>query len=158
MKNLEKLNNNKDELDKFVKDKNNETYKVILYKNDVSCLIQQIKEELTISENVYKLLIDGQSEDNSICFIVYLNLSINNGNLYLEYVDSKFHKQDNKNDFVFVLDTLVNFSSFVEFLGKWFIQYQNLKEELYKEMPDFLWFFKVFLKIQHENYFESNFD
>ena len=103
-------------------------------------------------------MIDGQSEDNSICFIVYLNLSINNGNLYLEYVDSKFHKQDNKNDFVFVLDTVVNFSSFVEFLGKWFIQYQNLKEELYKEMPDFLWFFKVFLTTQHENYFESNFD
>lgn len=64
---LEKLNNNKDKLGKFVKDKDEDIiYKVVLYKDDLSCLIQQIKEDKRISENVYKLLVDGLSEDSSI--------------------------------------------------------------------------------------------
>lgn len=143
-------NHNKEELDDFVE--HNKLYKVTLYKDDVSCFIQQIKEDRNISENIYKLLIDGKSEDNSICFSIYLKPSAHNGNPYFEYVDSEFHKQDGKNDVIFVLDTLVYFASFVKFLKQWFVQYHDLKEELYDEMPDFSWFFKVFLKTQKENF------
>lgn len=162
---LEKLNNNKDELDKFVKDKDEDhdiIYKVVLYRDDLSLLIQQIKEERRISENVYKLLIDGQSEDNAICFIIDFSLVVKNwqgqGKVHVEYVDCILRNKDDKNDIVFLLDTLMYFSSFTVFLKTWFIQYKDLKEELYSEMPDFLWFFKVFLTTQHENYFEPNLD
>lgn len=153
---LDNLNNNKE----FVKDNNNETYKVVLYKDDLSCLIQQIKEEKQISENVYKLLIDGKSEDNAICLIMDFCLVFKNGQskVHAEYVDCILRNKEDKNDVVFLLDTLVYFSAFVTFLKTWFIQYKDLKEELYNEMPDFLWFFKVFLTTQHENYFEPNLD
>ena len=49
---MDNLNNNKEELDKFVKDKDEDhdiIYKVVLYRDDLSCLIQQIKEEKQIS-------------------------------------------------------------------------------------------------------------
>mgnify|MGYP000883893086 CR=1 FL=1 len=160
---LEKLNNNKDELDKFVKDKDEDhdiIYKVVLYKNDLSCLIQQIKEDKRISENVYKLLVDGLSEDNAICLIMDFRLIFKNwqSKVHVEYVDCILRNKEDKNDIVFLLDTLVYFSAFAVFLKTWFIQYANLQEELYSEMPDFLWFFKVFLTTQHQNYFEPNFD
>ena len=155
---FDKLNNNQEELDKFVKDKNNGTYQVALYKDDLSCLIQQIKEDKTISENVYKLLVDGKSEDNSICLNVYFKMVAENGKPYIEYEDSAFCNKENKNDSLLILDTLVYFSTFVNFLKVWFIKYSNLQEELYKEMPDFVWFFKVFLSTQYENFFELNLD
>ena len=156
---LDNLNNNKE----FVKDNNNnnnETYKVVLYRDDLSCLIQQIKEEKIISENVYKLLIDEKSEDNAICLIMDFCLVFKNGQskVHVEYVDCILRNKEDKNDVVFLLDTLVYLSAFVTFLKTWFIQYKDLKEELYNEMPDFLWFFKVFLTTQHENYFEPNLD
>lgn len=156
---LEKLNN-KEELDKFVKDNNNETYKVVLYKDDLSCLIQQIKEEKTISENVYKLLVDGTSEYNSFCLMVYFRIVVQNGTgqLYIKYEYSAFLNKENKDDSLLILDTLVSFSDFASFIKTWLNQHDNLHEELYNEMPDFLWFFKVFLTTQHENYFEPNWD
>lgn len=153
---LEKLNN-KDELDKFVKDKKDEDhdiiYKVVLYRDDLSCLIQQIKEEKRISENVYKLLIDGKSEDDTICLIIYFRMVVNSGKPHVEWANCIFRNKDGETGSLCVSDTLVYFTEFVPFLRKWFIQYQNLKEELYKEMPDFLWFFKVFLSTQYENCF-----
>ena len=157
---LDNLNHNKEELDKFVKDNNNETYKVVLYRDDLSCLIQQIKEEKRISENVYKLLVDGRSEDSAICLIMDFSLVVKKqqNKVHVEYVDCILRNKEDKNDIVFLLDTLVYFSAFTVFLKTWFIQYKDLKEELYSEMPDFLWFFKVFLTTQHENYFEPNWD
>lgn len=160
---LDSLNNNKEELDKFVKDKDEDhdiIYKVVLYKDDLSCLIQQIKEEKIINENVYKLLIDGKLEDNTICLIIDFSLVVKKGRskVHVEYVDCILQNKEDKNDIVFLLDTLVYFSAFTVFLKTWFIQYKDLKEELYNEMPDFLWFFKVFLTTQHENYFEPNLD
>ena len=157
---FDKLNNNKEELDKFVnnQDDNNGFYQVVLFKDDLSCLIQKIKEETTINENVYKLLVDGKSEDNSICLNVYFKMVAENGKPYIEYEDSAFCNKENKNDSLLILDTLVSFSAFVNFLKVWFIKYSNLQEELYKEMPDFVWFFKVFLSTQYENYFELNLD
>lgn len=162
LKNLEKLNNNKKEFDKW-KSKNedhNIIYKVVLYKNDLSCLIQQIKEKKRISENVYKLLVDGLSEDSAICLIMDFSLVVKKqqNKVHVEYVDCILRNKEDKNDIVFLLDTLVYFSAFTVFLKTWFIQYKDLKEELYSEMPDFLWFFKVFLTTQHENYFEPNCD
>lgn len=151
---LEKLNNNKDELDKFVKDKDEDIiYKVVLYKDDLSCLIQQIKEDKRISENVYKLLVDGLSEDSSICLIIYFRMVVNSGKPHVEWANCIFRNKDGETGSLCVSDTLVYFTEFVPFLRKWFIQYQNLKEELYKEMPDFVWFFKVFLSTQYENCF-----
>ena len=159
---FDNLNNNKDELDKFVKNKykNHNLYRVVLYKDDLSCLIQQIKEERTISKNVYKLLVDGKSEHNSVCLMAYFRIVFQNGTgqLYIEYEDSAFFNKENKYDSLCILDTMVYFSAFVSFLKTWFIQYANLHEELYKEIPDFLWFFKVFLTTQHENYFKPNLD
>lgn len=153
---FDKLNNNQEEFDKFVnnQDDNNGFYQVVLFKDDLSCLIQQIKEEITINGNVYKLLVDGKSEDNSICLIVCFKMVVKNGKPYVEYKDSVFYNKENKIDSLLILDTLVYFSSFVVFLQTWFIQYANLQEELYKEMPDFVWFFKVFLSTQYENFFE----
>lgn len=157
---FDNLNNNKDEFDKFVKNKNNGTYKVVIYKNDLSCLIQQIKEEKTISENVYKLLVDGKSEENSSCLMVYFRIAVQNGTgqLYIEYEYSAFFNNENEDDSLLILDTLVSFSDFASFIKIWFTQHDNLHEKLHKEMPDFLWFFKVFLNTQYENYFEPNFD
>ena len=161
---LDNLNNNKEKLDKLKnKDEDHDIiYKVVLYKDDLSCLIQQIKEEKRINENVYKLLIDGKSEDNVICLIMDFRLVFKNGQrriqVHVEYVDCILRNKEDKNDVVFLLDTLVYFSAFFTFLKTWFIKYKDLKEELYNEMPDFLWFFKVFLTTQHENYFEPNLD
>ena len=157
LKNLETLNNNKEEFDKFVKDKDEDhdiIYKVVLYKDDLSCLIQQIKEEKRINENVYKILIDGKSEDNTICLIIYFRMVVNSGKPHVEWANCIFHNKDGETDSLCVSDTLVYFTEFMPFLRKWFIQYQNLKEELYKEMPDFVWFFKVFLSTQYENCFK----
>ena len=153
---LDNLNNNKE----FVKYNNNETYKVVLYKNDLSCLIQQIKEEKRISENVYKLLINGRSEDSAICLIMDFSLVVKKqqNKVHVEYVDCILRNKEDKNNIVFLLDTLVYFSDFASFIKTWLNQHDNLHEELYNEMPDFLWFFKVFLTTQHENYFEPNCD
>lgn len=153
---LDNLNNNKE----FVKDNNNETYKVVLYKDDLSCLIQQIEEEKRISENVYKLLINGRSEDSAICLIMDFSLVVKKqqNKVHVEYVDCILRNKEDKNDIVFLLDTLVYFSDFASFIKTWLNQHDNLHEELYNEMPDFLWFFKVFLTTQHENYFEPNCD
>lgn len=153
---LDNLNNNKE----FVKYNNNETYKVVLYKDDLSCLIQQIKEEKRISENVYKLLINGRSEDSAICLIMDFSLVVKKqqNKVHVEYVDCILRNKEDKNNIVFLLDTLVYFSDFASFIKTWLNQHDNLHEELYNEMPDFLWFFKVFLTTQHENYFEPNCD
>lgn len=159
---FDNLNNNKEELDKFVKGKNNEayTYKVVLYKDDLSCLIQQIKEEKTISENVYKLLVDGKLEHNSFCLMVYFRIVVENGTgqLYIKYEYSAFFSKKNEDDSLLILDTLVSFSEFASFIKTWLDQHDKLHEKLHKEMPNFLWFFKVFLTTQYENYFEPNFD
>ena len=137
---LDNLNNNKE----FVKDNNNETYKVVLYKDDLSCLIQQIKEEKRISENVYKLLVDGRSEDSAICLIMDFSLVVKKqqNKVHVEYVDCILRNKEDKNDIVFLLDTLVYFSDFASFIKTWLNQHDNLHEELYNEMPDFLWFLK----------------
>lgn len=153
---LDNFNNNKEELDKFVKDKDEDhdiIYKVVLYRDDLSCLIQQIKEEKIINENVYKLLIDGKSEDNTICLIIYFRMVVNSGKPHVEWANCVFCNKNGETGSLCVSDTLVYFAEFVPFLKKWFIQYQNLKEELYNEMPDFVWFFKVFLSTQYENCF-----
>jgi len=159
---LDNLNNNKEKLDKLKnKDEDHDIiYKVVLYKDDLSCLIQQIKEEKRINENVYKLLIDGKSEDNVICLIMDFRLVVKKGcsKVHVEYVGCILRNKEDKNDIVFLLDTLVYFSAFTVFLKTWFIQYANLQKELYSEMPDFLWFFKVFLTTQQGNHFELNLD
>ena len=155
---LDNLNNNKE-----LKSKNEDhdtIYKVVLYKDDLSCLIQQIKQDKRISENVYKLLVDRLSEDNTTCLIMDFCLIVKKGcsKVHVEYVGCILRNKEDKNDIVFLLDTLVYFSAFTVFLKTWFIQYANLQEELYSEMPDFLCFFKVFLTTQQENHFELNLD
>lgn len=132
-------------------------YKVTIYKDDLSCLIHRAKEDRIISEAVYKLLVNKKTNQFSV---IYLKLCSNNGSHYLEVLNKPeyplFDKSTSINvkDNVFLLDTLVNFSEFITFLKNWLLQYNHLQEYLYDEMPDFLWFFKVFLSTQNENYFE----
>ena len=155
---LDNLNNNNKAFDKD--EVHDIIYKVVLYKYDLSCLIQKIKEDKIISENVYKLLVDRLSEDNTICLIMDFSLVVKKqqNEVHVEYVDCILRNKEDKNDIVFLLDTLVYFSDFASFIKTWLNQHDNLHEELYNEMPDFLWFFKVFLTTQHENYFEPNCD
>lgn len=98
-------------------------------------------------------MIDGKSEDNAICLIIYFRMVVNSGKPHVEWAHCVFCNKNGETGSLCVSDTLVYFAEFVPFLKKWFIQYQNLKEELYNEMPDFVWFFKVFLSTQYENCF-----
>lgn len=102
------------------------------------------------------MLVNKETEQFSV---IYFKLCSNNGSPYLEVLNEPeyplFDKSTSINvkDNVFLLDTLVNFSEFITFLKNWLLQYNHLQEYLYDEMPDFLWFFKIFLSTQNENYF-----